>query len=111
MICKECGSTKSRVENQYNLGCEVKNQTDLLSSLAKLIDKEEIQDYQCEACNQRVDVEKRTLLADTPNVLFVHLQRIVFDFETMDEIKINTKLEFPKVLDLKPYTVKGIAEQ
>ena len=41
----------------------------------------------------------------------MHLQRIVFSFDTFTNEKINTKLEFPKVLDLKPYTVKGVAER
>lgn len=54
---------------------------------------------------------KRTIVASTPNVLFVHLQRIVFSFDTFANEKINTKLEFPKILNLKPYTVKGFAER
>jgi hypothetical protein len=41
----------------------------------------------------------------------VHLQRIVFSFDTFANEKINTKLEFPNILDLKPYTLKGIAEK
>jgi hypothetical protein len=54
---------------------------------------------------------KRTIVASTPNVLFVHLQRIVFSFDTFANEKINTKLGFPTILDLKPYTLKGIAEK
>jgi len=44
-------------------------------------------------------------------VLFVHLQRIVFSFDTFANEKINTKLEFPQILNLRPYTIKGIAEK
>lgn len=51
------------------------------------------------------------MVGDTPNVLFVHLQRIVYSFNTWSNQKINTKLEFPQILNLKPYTVKGIAEK
>lgn len=44
-------------------------------------------------------------------MLFVHLQRIVFSFDTFANEKINTKLEFPQILNLKPYTIKGVAEK
>lgn len=51
------------------------------------------------------------MIGKPPNVLFVHLQRIVFSFDTFLNEKINTKLEFPQILNLRPYTVKGIAEK
>jgi hypothetical protein len=83
----------------------------LYDSLNKLIAPQEIQDYKCESCNKIVDLTKRTIVASTPNVLFVHLQRIVFSFDTFANEKINSKLEFPQILNLKPYTIKGIAEK
>jgi ubiquitin carboxyl-terminal hydrolase 34 len=51
------------------------------------------------------------MLRDTPNVLLVHLKRIVFSFDTFNNVKINSKLEFPHILDLRPYSVKGISEK
>mmetsp|Transcript_39087 Transcript_39087/g.59595 ORF Transcript_39087/g.59595 Transcript_39087/m.59595 type:complete len:143 (-) Transcript_39087:1838-2266(-) len=41
-----------------------------------------------------------------PNVLVVHLQRIVFSFDTLMNDKVNTKLEFPNLLNLKDYSYK-----
>ena len=82
MICKECGNTKNRVESYYNLQCEVKNQATLYESLNKFIELSEIQDYMCESCNKKVDLTKRTMVGNTPHVLFVHLQRIVYSFDT-----------------------------
>lgn len=73
--------------------------------------KEEIQDYMCEGCNKRVDVNKRTLLASTPNILFINLERFVFSMETFQNEKLNSRLEFPEVLNLKPYSLKGIANK
>lgn len=49
-------------------------------------------------------MSKRTLLAEIPNVLIVHLQRIIFDFNTFRNEKINSFFEFPYQLDLKPYS-------
>lgn len=44
------------------------------------------------------------MIAETPNILIVHLQRIGFNFETFETDKFNTLCKFPAVLDLKPYS-------
>lgn len=41
-----------------------------------------------------------------PNVLIVHLQRIVFDFNTFGNKKVNSKFEFPKILEMAKYAYK-----
>ena len=41
-----------------------------------------------------------------PNTLVVHLQRIEFSFDTLQNDKVNNYFEFPTVLDLKPYSYK-----
>jgi ubiquitin carboxyl-terminal hydrolase 34 len=51
-----------------------------------------------------VDVSKRTLIAETPNVLIVHLQRIIFNFDTFQNDKLNQHFDFPQQLDLTPYS-------
>ena len=51
------------------------------------------------------------MIGTTPNVLFVHLQRIVFSFDTFANEKINSKFEFPNTLDLKPYSYKAVQEE
>jgi ubiquitin carboxyl-terminal hydrolase 34 len=58
-----------------------------------------------------VDIASRTIIGETPNVLFVHLQRIVFSFETFTNEKVNSKFDFPTTLDLKPYSYKDVAER
>lgn len=73
-------------------------------SLKKQIEGEEINDYNCEGCNKKVNIQKRTLISQTPNVLIVHLQRIIFNFDTFKNDKINSFFEFPLELDLKPYS-------
>lgn len=63
-----------------------------------------ISGYECSGCKKKVDVSKRTLIAETPNVLIVHLQRIVFNFDTFANDKLNQHFEFPEQLDLAPYS-------
>lgn len=41
----------------------------------------------------------------------MHLQRLVFNFDTFQNDKVNTLCEFPEVLDLKPYSFYSIMEK
>ena len=50
---------------------------------------EVISDFKCDGCDKKVDITKRTLSAETPNVLIVHLQRILFDFDSLQNEKLN----------------------
>lgn len=68
------------------------------------VDGEVINDYQCDTCKKRVDISRRVLLSSAPNVLVVHLQRIIFNFDTFRNDKINSLFEFPSHLDLTPYS-------
>ena len=54
---------------------------------------------------------KKTCLSDLPNVLIVHLQRIIYNFDTYANEKINSRLEFPHVLNLEPYTRAAILKK
>lgn len=99
------------LENQYTLSLQVKDRSGIEDSMHKLIEGSIINDFQCEACNQRVDVFKRNLIAETPNVLIVHLQRIVFNFDTFQNDKINTAFQFPNILNLKDFSFKEVMQR
>lgn len=111
LICPKCGKIKNRVEDNYYLSCEVKNQASFTNSLDKMVENEEINGWKCDGCEETVDVNKRTIIGQTPNVLFVHLKRMVFSFETFQVEKVNSYLDIPNSIDLKPYSVKGFAER
>ena len=44
------------------------------------------------------------LIAETPNVLILHLKRLEYNFETDRIEKLQSQFKFPHVLDLKPYS-------
>lgn len=111
LICSECGKVKNRLEDFYNLSLTVKDIKGMHESLAKLVEGEVISDYECSGCKRKVDVRKRTLIAHTPNVLVVHLQRIIFNFDTFQNDKINQHFEFPQILDLAPYSYYEVMGQ
>jgi len=110
LICQSCGAVRNKIELFYNLSLQVKGSTGIYDSLAKMVKGQTIEDYMCEGCNQKVDVTKRSLLADMPNVLIVHLQRIVFSFDTLANDKVNSRFEFPRVLDMKEYSYKEVTK-
>ncbi len=90
----------------YNLSLQVKDSAGIYDSLGQLAKGQTIEDFNCDFCNQRTNVVRRQLLADTPNTLIVHLQRIVFSFDTLQNDKVNARFEFPIVLNLKDYSFK-----
>ena len=108
LICSECGKKKEREELFYNLSLEVKNLKTLHESLEKYISGEIISDYHCEGCDRRVQTTKRSCLSRFPNVLIIHLQRLVFDLDTLQNEKISSRLEFPMDLDLYNYSYQKI---
>ena len=67
-----------------------------------------INDCLCEYCGQRSDTTKRTVIETVPNIFFVHLKRIVFNYDVFMNTKIHTRLEFPLELNFEPYTKEGL---
>ena len=109
LICKNgCGSIKNRFEELIFLSLDIKNVSTLKESLEKYISEEVIDDFYCEACQKKAKHIKRISINKLPNVLIVHLQRISFNYETFLMEKINSKLEFPKELNMKPYCTEEI---
>ena len=43
-----------------------------------------------------------------PNVLIVHLQRIVFDYNTFGNKKVTSQFEFPKILEMSRFSFKDL---
>ena len=112
LICENgCGSVKNRFEDFYNLSLEVNNMKNVNDSLEKFISPEKIDDFKCETCNKKVQITKKNSLAELPNVLIIHLQRIFFNYEIDKNEKINSKLEFPRVLNLKQYTIEDMTRR
>jgi len=73
MRCRNCGNVRKNIELFYNLSLEVKNQGSLINSLRKFVSGDIISDYQCDKCNQRVELEKKHTIEELPNTLIVHL--------------------------------------
>lgn len=53
---------------------------------------------------------KRLCVKKLPPVLAIQLKRFEYDFERVCAIKFNDYFEFPRELDMEPYTVSGLAK-
>ena len=87
---------------------EIEGKYDLHSALEGMHTGELISDCLCENCGERSDTTKRNVLNEVPNVFFVHLKRIVFNYDIFMNTKIYTRLFFPEELNFEPYTKEGL---
>ena len=99
--CSLCGHESYRNEEFKNITLEVKDMKDIYDSFEKYVSSEDIEDYNCSNCNKKVTMKRNTLLSGLPNILVFHLNRITYDYENgTDQIKINSRFEFPIDLNL-----------
>lgn len=66
--------------------------------------------YHCEKCNRKVDTVKRLCIKKLPTILTIQLKRFDYDWDRGCSIKFNDYFEFPRTLDMEPYTVDGLAK-
>ena len=100
----DCNLTKTKKEVINFLSLDIKNCSNLNQCLAKYIQEENIDDYNCEKCKLKVSYIKNVLINKLPNILIIHLQRIAFNYQTFELEKINTKVDFSREINLKNYT-------
>ena len=67
-----------------------------------------ISDYFCDSCKNRGETTKRNILSDIPSILFIHLRRIVFNYDIFANMKIHTRLQFPEEFSIEPFTKEGV---
>ena len=92
---------------------DIKNHSNLTDSLHEYV-KGELLDgsnaYYCERCDKKVDTTKRLCVKKLPPILVIQLKRFDYDYERECAIKFNDYFEFPRNLDMEPYTVGGLAK-
>uniref|UniRef100_A0A8C9FQA6 USP domain-containing protein n=1 Tax=Pavo cristatus TaxID=9049 RepID=A0A8C9FQA6_PAVCR len=100
-------------ESFTTLNVDIRNHQNLLDSLEQYVKGDLLEGanaYHCEKCNKKVDTVKRLLIKKLPPVLAIQLKRFDYDWERECAIKFNDYFEFPRELDMEPYTVAGVAK-
>ena len=62
--------------------------------------------YYCERCDKKVDTTKRLCVKKLPPILVIQLKRFDYDYDRECAVKFNDYFEFPRDLDMEPYTGK-----
>ena len=94
------------------INVEIRNYTNLHDSLEQYVKGDLLEGdnaYQCEKCDKKVDTVKRTCFKKLPPILTLELKRFEYDYERGTPIKFNDYFEFPRELDVEPYTAWGLA--
>ena len=112
-ICKTCPHRYSREEQFSVISVDVRNHSNLQDSLHEYV-KGELLDgsnaYYCERCDKKVDTTKRLCVKKLPPILVIQLKRFDYDYDRECAVKFNDYFEFPRDLDMEPYTVGGLAK-
>ena len=88
--CKGCGYVRSNLEIFYNLTLDIKGLKNIEQSFKKFIEPETISDFLCDNCKKKCDISKNSYLESVPNVLIVHLKKMIFDLDFMANIKVRS---------------------
>lgn len=64
--------------------------------------------YFCEKCQEKRSAIKRMCIRQLPKTLVIQLKRFHYDYETNRAVKFDDHFEFPRLLDMGPYTTEGL---
>ncbi|WVR06745.1 hypothetical protein IAU60_003780 [Kwoniella sp. DSM 27419] len=109
----ECGYQSTTQTTFLELELSLKDKTSLQDCLNALQTPDILvgdNQYQCPACGQRRNAERRQSPVDLPPVLHLSLMRFVFDQATMSRKKTKASITFPKSITLgsQRYELRGV---
>ncbi|KAM2638331.1 hypothetical protein EV1_022722 [Malus domestica] len=99
--CCNCGHCSDAYEPLIDLSLEIEEADTLPRALESFTKISETK-FTCEKCKEEVSVEKQLVVDQAPQVAAFHLKRFKTDGSNVQ--KIEKHVEFPRELDLKPYT-------
>lgn len=112
-ICQDCPHRYSKEEPFSVFSVDIRNHSSLTDSLEQYVKGEILEGadaYHCDKCDKKVVTVKRLCVRKLPPVLAFQLKRFEYDYERVCAIKFNDYFEFPRWLDMEPYTVSGLAK-
>ena len=111
MCCPDVAWVREKRTVFHHLPLAVANSDNVYDSLRKSIEGEVMSDYRCDAApDTPTDLHKRQVLGQLPDTMMLHFKRMVFDFDTFLNKKLNTRFAFPHELDLYAFTREGVME-
>ncbi|XP_055331233.1 probable ubiquitin carboxyl-terminal hydrolase FAF-Y [Paramacrobiotus metropolitanus] len=113
-ICRDCPHRYSRELPFTSLYVDIRISHTLQDAIELYVKGdllEGVNAYECEKCKRKVVAKKRFCIKKLPPVLTFHLRRFDYDWEREEPIKLNDYFEFPREIDMEPYTAAGLAKR
>jgi ubiquitin carboxyl-terminal hydrolase 47 len=114
--CLQCGAESSRTVSYLDIQLPVRRfgaTTEAYGSVTEALKafcSPEIltgsNQFYCEQCQGKCDAHKSLKFVTFPYLLTIHLLRFDFDYNTLRRIKLNHRITFPDVLDLKEFVTE-----
>ncbi|KAG2550333.1 ubiquitin carboxyl-terminal hydrolase 20-like isoform X5 [Panicum virgatum] len=98
LCCPECNRCSDKSEPFLDLSLEVNMVESLMDALQSFTKVELIEDFMCDGCKSRVNMEKHFKVEQAPGVLVIHLKRF-----TNSGGKILDKVKYPLELDINSF--------
>ncbi|CAN6288690.1 unnamed protein product [Urochloa humidicola] len=96
--CPECNRCSDKSEPFIDLSLEITMMESLMDALQSFTKVELIEDFMCDGCKSRVNMEKHFEVEQAPEVLVIHLKRF-----TNFGGKISDKVKYPLELDINSF--------
>ncbi|KAH8869289.1 putative ubiquitin carboxyl-terminal hydrolase FAF [Schistosoma japonicum] len=112
-ICLDCPHRYTSYESFTTLNVDILDHRNLLDSLEQYVKGELLEGenaYNCRMCNKKIPILKRMCIQKLPLVLTIQLKRFDYDWEQGVSLKFNNYCEFPRHLDMFPYTAQGLKD-
>ncbi|KAK4475402.1 hypothetical protein MN116_002461 [Schistosoma mekongi] len=112
-ICLDCPHRYTSYESFTTLNVDILDHRNLLDSLEQYVKGELLEGenaYHCRMCNRKIPILKRMCIQKLPLVLTIQLKRFDYDWEQGVSLKFNNYCEFPRHLDMLPYTAQGLKD-
>ncbi|KAG8077135.1 hypothetical protein GUJ93_ZPchr0006g41836 [Zizania palustris] len=102
--CTQCSHCSNKFDPFLDLSLDIAKATTLVRALQNFTEEELLdggeKQYQCQRCRKKVVAKKKFTIDKAPYVLTIHLKRFS-PFNPRE--KIDKKVEFQPMLDLKPF--------
>ncbi|KAG9510280.1 Ubiquitin carboxyl-terminal hydrolase 48, partial [Fragariocoptes setiger] len=106
--CDECHTESSTDANFYELDLSIQNLEKLYDCLNDYFKPVPLDGkYNCSHCRKPQNAHRKIILKKLPPTLNLQLLRFVYDIQKNARQKLNSYLQFPEVLDMRPYMPKS----
>ncbi|PNT67955.1 hypothetical protein BRADI_3g34176v3 [Brachypodium distachyon] len=101
LYCPECNHCSDRLEPFLDLNLEVNQMESVIDALKSFTKIEVVENFICDGCKSRVNMEKHFKVEQAPEVLVIQLKR----FQNLESCtsKIEDMVNYQLELDLKPF--------